>query len=93
MTDHEVEALVVRMVREHRSWGYDRLVGPLANLGDTVRAQTGALSSSAMASHQRQSARPSPPGRSSSARIWTVVLRRDRLLYRRGLDAGVGRNL
>ena len=40
MTDHEVEALVVRMVREHRSWGYDRLVGALANLGDTVRAQT-----------------------------------------------------
>jgi hypothetical protein len=38
MTDHEVEALVVRMAREHRSWGYDRLVGPLANLGDTVRA-------------------------------------------------------
>ena len=40
MTDHEVEALVVRMAREHRSWGYDRLVGALANLGDTVRAQT-----------------------------------------------------
>jgi hypothetical protein len=72
MTDHEVEALVVRMAREHRSWGYDRLVGPLANLGDTVRAQTVALSSSAMAWHQRQSARP-PPGRSSSARIWRWV--------------------
>lgn len=26
----ELEDLVVRMVREHRSWGYDRIVGALA---------------------------------------------------------------
>ena len=31
--DQEVEALVVRMARENRSWGYDRIVGALANLG------------------------------------------------------------
>ena len=31
--DKEVEALVVRMAQENRAWGYDRLVGALANLG------------------------------------------------------------
>ena len=31
--DPELEAFVVRMAREHRSWGYDRIVGALANLG------------------------------------------------------------
>ncbi len=40
MIDQELEALVVRMARENRSWGYDRIVGALANLGDTISAQT-----------------------------------------------------
>ncbi|HSX79354.1 MAG TPA: helix-turn-helix domain-containing protein [Candidatus Saccharimonadia bacterium] len=38
--DKEVEALVVRLAQENRSWGYDRIVGALANLGYTVSAQT-----------------------------------------------------
>jgi hypothetical protein len=38
--DPELEALSVRMAREHRSWGYDRIVGALANLGYTVSDQT-----------------------------------------------------
>ena len=38
--DPELEALVVRMAQENRSWGYDRIVGALANLGLTVNAQT-----------------------------------------------------
>ena len=38
--DQEVEALVVRMARENRAWGYDRIVGALANLGHTVSDQT-----------------------------------------------------
>jgi hypothetical protein len=38
--DPELEALVVRMARENRSWGYDRIVGALANLGHTVSDQT-----------------------------------------------------
>jgi hypothetical protein len=29
----EIERLVVRMANENRSWGYDRIVGALANLG------------------------------------------------------------
>ena len=40
MIDHELEALVVRMARENRSWGYDRIVGALANLGYTLSDQT-----------------------------------------------------
>src|SRR5438093_2687701 len=38
--DKEVEALVVRMAHENRSWGYDRIVGALANLGYTISGQT-----------------------------------------------------
>ncbi len=40
MIDPEVEALIVRMAKENRAWGYDRIVGALANLGLTVSDQT-----------------------------------------------------
>jgi putative transposase len=36
----ELEALIVRIAQENRSWGYDRIVGALANLGYTVSDQT-----------------------------------------------------
>jgi len=39
--DPTLEALVVRMAQENRSWGYDRIVGALANLGYTISDQTG----------------------------------------------------
>jgi putative transposase len=35
-----LEALVLRMAQENRSWGYDRIVGALANLGYTISDQT-----------------------------------------------------
>jgi putative transposase len=35
-----LEALVVRLAQENRSWGYDRIAGALANLGYTVSDQT-----------------------------------------------------
>jgi putative transposase len=38
--DAELEALVVRMAQENRSWGYDRIAGALAHLGYTISAQT-----------------------------------------------------
>ena len=38
--DKELEALVVRLAKENRPWGYDRIVGALANLGYTVSDQT-----------------------------------------------------
>ena len=38
--DQETEDLVVRMARENRSWGYDRIVGALVNLGYTISDQT-----------------------------------------------------
>jgi len=38
--DPELEALVVRMAQENRAWGYDRIVGALANLGYTISDQT-----------------------------------------------------
>ena len=40
MIDQELEYLVVRMARENRSWGYNRIVGSLANLGYTLSDQT-----------------------------------------------------
>jgi putative transposase len=38
--DREVEGLIMRMAEENRSWGYDRIVGALANLGHEVSDQT-----------------------------------------------------
>ena len=38
--DREVEQLIVRMADENRSWGYDRIVGALANLGHEISDQT-----------------------------------------------------
>jgi putative transposase len=36
----EIEELIVRMAKENRSWGHDRIVGALANLGHQVSDQT-----------------------------------------------------
>src|SRR6202035_5502696 len=40
LVSSEVEALVVRMARENSGWGYDRIVGALANLGHDVSDQS-----------------------------------------------------
>src|SRR5258705_11782103 len=37
---HEIVELVVQMARENPGWGYDRIVGALANLGHAVSDQT-----------------------------------------------------
>ena len=36
----KLEALIAQMARENSGWGYDRIVGALANLGYTVSDQT-----------------------------------------------------
>lgn len=36
----EVENLIVRLARENKTWGYDRIAGVLANVGHTVSDQT-----------------------------------------------------
>ena len=38
--DSEVEQLVMRMAKENSDWGYDRIVGAMANLGYTLSDQT-----------------------------------------------------
>ena len=38
--DKTLEALVVRMAQENRSWGYDRIAGALTHLGYTLSDQT-----------------------------------------------------
>src|SRR3954464_6456231 len=37
---HELQALILRMAQENKGWGYDRIVGALANLGHQVLDQT-----------------------------------------------------
>jgi IS30 family transposase len=66
----EIEALVVRLARENRGWGYDRIVGALANLGHQISDQTvGNLLRTT--SLQRRSGVARRPGRSSSRRTST----------------------
>jgi hypothetical protein len=52
----EIERLVVRMAKENPSWGYDRIVGALANLGHRLSDQTVGNASVAMAFLPRRSA-------------------------------------
>jgi transposase InsO family protein len=39
-TDTEIEALIVRMAQENRTWGYDRIQGAMTNLGHELSAAT-----------------------------------------------------
>jgi putative transposase len=38
--DADLEALVVRLARENRTWGYDRIGGALRHVGHTISDQT-----------------------------------------------------
>jgi putative transposase len=74
--DPELEALIVRMARDNRSWGYDRIVGALANLGHTVSDQTVGNILKRHGIPPIQNVRRPRRGRSSSVRIWTCWSRR-----------------
>jgi len=90
--DPELEALIVRMAQENRSWGYDRIVGALANLGLTVSDQTvGNVL-------KRHGIAPAPERKTTTT--WKEFIRMhdgrpcgDRLLHGRRLDAGWARDL
>ena len=70
--DAEVEDLIIRLAKENRSWGYDRIVGALGSLGYKVSDQ----SSSVTASLRRLSAKRRLPGGSLFARTWTSWVQR-----------------
>jgi putative transposase len=40
LVDEEIERLVVRMAKENLTWGYDRIVGAMANLGYKIADET-----------------------------------------------------
>src|SRR5204862_7448375 len=66
----EVEQLIVRMASENRDWGYDRIVGALANLGIRFPIKRSAISSNATLFRRRRSASARPPGRPSFGSTW-----------------------
>jgi putative transposase len=66
----EVERLIVRMAKENRDWGYDRIAGALANLGYEVCDQTVGNVPSATVCRPHLSASAQPPGRPSFGPTW-----------------------
>src|SRR5258705_3051602 len=66
----ELEALIVRFARENSGWGYDRIVGALANLGMPFPIRRWATSFAATGSSRHPSGARIPPGRISLPTIW-----------------------
>jgi hypothetical protein len=62
-----VEQLIVRMAEENRDWGYDRIVGALANLGYQVSIRRSATSCNATVCRQRRTAGARRLGRGERA--------------------------
>jgi putative transposase len=65
--DKDVEELIVRMAEENRSWGYERIVGALANLGYELSDQT---VGSVLCRHDR---RPAPQRKDTTT--WAKFIR------------------
>jgi putative transposase len=72
----EVEQLIVRMAKENRDWGYDRIAGALANLiwGTRSAIRRSAMSCNATLCRPRPSASARQPGRLSFGSIWRCWL-------------------
>src|ERR671911_881767 len=64
----EVTDLIIQMAKENRGWGYDRIVGALANLGHVVSDQT-------VGNILRQHGIAPAPKRSQSTTCKTSLLR------------------
>ena len=63
----EIERLIVCMAKENPSWGYDRIVGALANLGHAVSDQTVGYVL------RRHGIRPAPEGKHTTT--WAAFIR------------------
>ena len=69
--DNEIEKWVVRMAKENSDWGYDRIVGAMANLGYRLSDQAvGNIAYNAMASPLRRSGSVRHHGQTSFERTW-----------------------
>ena len=68
--DREVEDLVIRFANENRDWGYDRIVGALANVGHTLSDQT-------VGNILKRHGIPPAPGRKKTT-TWTEFIRSHR---------------
>jgi hypothetical protein len=68
--DREVEQLIVRMAEENRSWGYDRIVGALANLGHEISIKRSAMFCAVTACRPHRRASTRRPGRHSFGFTW-----------------------
>jgi len=68
--DQETERLVVRMAKENPGWGYDRIVGAVANLGHRLSDQAVAIFSAAMIFHRLPGGSRQRVGKTLSVRTW-----------------------
>jgi len=66
----QVEELVVQMAKANPGWGYDRLVGALADLGHTISDQAVGNLLKRHGLPRRLNGRNKPPGRNSFEATW-----------------------
>src|SRR5258708_25120904 len=66
----ETERLVVRMAKENPGWGYDRIVGAMANLGHRLSDQAVGIFSAAMIFHRLPSGSRQRVGKTLSVLTW-----------------------
>jgi hypothetical protein len=80
--DEEAERLVVQMAKENPSWGYDRIVGALANLGFLLSDQTVGNIPVGMASLLLLRENRPSPGKTLSVHTWKFWLGRISSLWK-----------
>ncbi|MEA2080687.1 MAG: helix-turn-helix domain-containing protein [Pseudomonadota bacterium] len=71
--DDEIEQLVVCMAKENSDWGYDRIVGAMANLGYTLSDQTVGNILQHQGILPAPARKPTTTWATSSARTWRFL--------------------